>query len=215
MKHEGLKKTLRFILFLFLKALSVILIAVLCFYAFRTALNTMDINTVVKDAFELRASVILKPLDNSDKGLLEGVFTKDYLYRSGLQVQDTNKSYTIQSYNQNTVVEFKIAGPFAKKAKVRVTDIVEDIYSHIVKDDSDDFVEVDQLMESGVYEVSLIKSGDNWFIDDIVLEKEITEEDPVPVPTAQPEKSKPVDRETESEEENPESFVETEEEDEE
>ena len=61
----------------------------LVIFAMFTALNSMDVFVMTKDAFAKRTSVILEPMDNDDTEMLDKLFTEDFLKETGLDTQKT------------------------------------------------------------------------------------------------------------------------------
>ena len=150
------KKTLKFFLYFFGKLIAAAIAVGLAWFAFMTAMNSSNIQVTVKDAFTKRASVILEPEDNSDTALLPKIFTREYLDRSKLDTQKDNRFYDVTLYSQRTDVEVKVVFPFAKKAEITVTDVVEDIRATLVNEDQPDFQQRESLMDSGIYNVTVI-----------------------------------------------------------
>lgn len=180
------KKTLKFFLYFFGKLIAAAIAVGLAWFAFMTAMNSSNIQVTVKDAFTKRASVILESEDNSDTALLPKIFTREYLDRSKLDTQKDNRFYDVTLYSQRTDVEVKVVFPFAKKAEITVTDVVEDIRATLVNEDQPDFQQRESLMDSGIYNVTVIKTDDGWMIDDIELVEEVTPEIVRPLPTPAP-----------------------------
>lgn len=164
-----------------------VLVALLCVYlgilAFRTARNSSEIYFVAKDVFAKRTSVILTPIDNEDTDLLEGLFTEEYLEKSGLSTQNTNSSYKINSYDERTDVTITVVFAWQNTAKIRVRNVVQDISAEI----SPSVVttnEVDQFIESGIYTLYLVKDeAGSWKVQDLVLEEMIVPDSVYPIPT--------------------------------
>lgn len=184
--NTKVKKTLKFFLYFFGKLFAAAVTLALVWFIFMTALNTSNIQIMVKDAFTKRASVILDPEDNPDKELISKIFTEDYLLKSGLNTQTDNRFYDVTLYSQRTDVELRIVFPYAKKAEITVTDVVEDIRANLVNEDHPEFKQKQSLMSSGVYKVSVIKTDQKvWLIDDIELVEEVIPEIVRPLPTPQ------------------------------
>ena len=187
--NSKVKKTLKFFLYFFGKILAVAIAVWVALFAFNTAMNTSNVQVLVKDAFAKRASVILEPLENSDTVLLSKIFTQSFLQKTRLDEQEDNKYYKVMLYSQRTDVKTSIVFPSAKKAVLAVTDVVEDVRATLVNEDAPDFKPKESLIGSGVYQVTVIKDDvHGWLIDDIELVEEITPEIvrplPVPEPTA-------------------------------
>lgn len=186
--NPAIKKTLKFLLYLIVKIGAAAIALYLVYFSFMAAMNTMNINVMVKDAFTKRASVILDPIDNKDTDLLDNVFTGRYLEETGLDTQTENRFYDVSLYMQRTDVKLKLVTPKQKEAVIEVTDIVDDIRAELVNADDPAFAEKASLMDSGKYEVKVIKTEDGWLIDDIEMIEEITPEyvRPLPTKTAEP-----------------------------
>ncbi|MBR4079087.1 MAG: hypothetical protein IKK29_02645 [Christensenellaceae bacterium] len=192
-----LKKSFKFILYIASRVLGVAVVLWLAYNCFITALNTMNINMIVKDAFTKRASVILDLIENKDTALLEKVFTRDYLDRSKLDTQTDNRFYDVSMYMQRTDVKLKLVFPKQEEAEIIVKDIVDDIRAELANEDDPAFVEKDSLISSGEYSVKVIKTNSGWIIDDINLIEEITPEYIRPLPTREPEKVRMIEEEEE------------------
>ena len=143
------------------------------YFCFMSAMNTMNINVMVKDAFTKRASVILQPIDNKDTALLDKVFTEDYLAESQLDTQTENRFYDVSMYMQRTDVKLKVVTPKQDQAVIEVMDLVDDIRATLVNADDPEFEEKTKLMASGQYEVTVIKTETGWMIDKIEMIEDI------------------------------------------
>jgi len=173
----------KFVLYIAGKLLICGAVVLLISFSFHTAENSSQVFMMARDAFSLRTSVILSPIDNKDTSLLSGLFTEEYLEKSGLATQTTNSSYTIKSYDQRTDVTVTVIFSWQNTAKVRVKNVVQDI-SAAISTSALQINEVDQFIESGVYILDVVKDTDgNWKVNDIVLEEEITPDSVYPVPT--------------------------------
>ena len=73
------KTTLRFFAYIGGKILAVLLALAFIVFAFFTAVNTMNVQVMLKDAFTLRSSVMLKQSDNDDVELISKVFSEEYI----------------------------------------------------------------------------------------------------------------------------------------
>ncbi len=182
---ENWLKAGKFVGYLLGKALVVVVCIYLGILAFRTARNSSQIYFVAKDVFAKRTSVILTPIDNKDKELLDGLFTEEYLEESGLSSQTTNSSYKINSYDERTDVTITVVFAWQDTAKIRVRNIVQDISAEI----SPSVVNVnavDKFIESGVYTLYLVKDETGaWKVQDIELVEEIIPESVYPIPTVE------------------------------
>ncbi|MGI6664092.1 MAG: hypothetical protein ACOX3W_01515 [Christensenellaceae bacterium] len=174
----------KFFLYIGGKLVVVVVAVILMFFCFNTARNSSEVFMVAKDAFLKRNAVILKPLEEKDKELLPGLFTEEYLLKSGLATQVTNSAYTIKNYDERTTVPVSVIFSWQKTAKIRVKNIVQDIVATEVHP-GENFTEVTSFIESGIYSVYFEKGEDGkWRINDIVLEEEIEipEEHVRPIP---------------------------------
>lgn len=159
-------------------AIAVILIALF------TALATVNVQVIAEDAFAIRASVILSPVDNSDTELLSKVFTRDYLNKTELDTQMRNRGYNITNYAQDIDVSFHIVFPWSRRVRLTVTDEIDDISATLVSTLPEDEVE-DYFIQSGVYDVTLVKEGGSWLIDELEMREEIeTDNQAIPKPSA-------------------------------
>ncbi len=174
---------MKFLLYFFGKLIAAAAVLGVAWIAFNTALNTSNVNVMVKDAFAKRASVILNPLENSDTALLSKIFTNEYLIRTGLDTQTDNKYYLVTLYSQRTDVETKLIFPGTQTAEIEVKDVLEDVRATLVNEDAADFVPKQSLIGSGVYKVTVVKTEAGWMINDISLKEEVIPEDVRPLPT--------------------------------
>lgn len=184
--NRNIKKALKFVLYLAVKIAAAAVAVYVVYFCFMSAMNTMNINVMVKDAFTKRASVLLQPVDNKDTALLEKVFTERYLMESQLDTQMENRFYDVSLYMQRTDVKLKLVSPKQEEAVIEVTDIVDDIRAELVNADDPEFAEKTTLMESGKYEVTVIKTEDGWMIDDMERIETIMPEYFRPLPTKTP-----------------------------
>lgn len=150
---------------------------------FFTALNTMNVMVIAKEAFTKRASVVLKPIENADKALLDKIFTNEYLAKSGLKTQTKNSGYDIANYIQRTDTSLTIVWPWMDKVTVTVTDVIDEVRATIISTAAEDEV-VDRFIDSGTYDVYLIKRDDGWVVNDISMKERIIPKNQLPIPTA-------------------------------
>jgi len=177
---------LKLVLYILGKVAAALVAVGLIVLGFFTAMNTMNVMVMSKDAFTKRTSVILKPIDNKDRELLDGIYTEEYLNASGLYTEDTNSAYMVNSYAQRTDVKFVLVMPWTKEVKVEVTDVIENISATFIGD-ADTSKQVTSFIDSGVYEIRLIKTAEgNWKVNELELVEEITPESVYPIPTPAP-----------------------------
>ena len=155
------------------KLLATLAALVLVLLALFTALNTVNVQVITEDGFSKRASVILTPVENSDTELLGKVFTQDFLNETELDTQTRNRGYTISNYAQSTSVSFHIVFPWSKKVKLTVEDEISDISAALTSTLPED-QGTDYFIQSGVYDVVLVKQNGSWLIDSIEMKEDKT-----------------------------------------
>ena len=202
MQRHGLNIA-RFILYILGKCLAVGLAILAIVLAFYTAVNSSNVYMVVKDAFEKRSSVILMPVDNSDRELLSKLYTEGYLRKSGLEEDMTNSDYEVSNYVERTDVAVAVVWPWMDKVQVEATNIVDSISASIPDTvDLSDFKQVESFISSGKYLVTLVKQNvknddgsmiEKWMVDDLELLEEVTPENVNPVPTPEPQEVESAD----------------------
>lgn len=174
----------RFTLYILGKVLALLLAAAVVALAFFSAIHTLDVSVMVKDAFTKTASVVLRPVDNDDTELLSRLFSRDYLDKTGLDTQMDNQYYDVLNYYQRTDVPLVIVFPWENKKTLVVTDVIEDVRAELVKELPEDFTPKTSLIQSGKYEVTVVKDADGaWMVDDIELIEVIQPESTLPLPT--------------------------------
>lgn len=124
MKKKIAVDSKKFLSYILGKLLVVAVSIGLVIFAMFTALNSMDVFVMTKDAFAKRTSVILEPMDNDDTEMLDKLFTEDFLKETGLDTQKTNASYTIMNYDERTDISFAVIFPWQTSAEIQVTNIV-------------------------------------------------------------------------------------------
>ena len=175
----------KLLLYIIGKLLAVAIIAAAVVFAWLTAMNSMNINVVAKDAFAKRNSVILEPLENENTALLPKLFTEEYLEKSHLDTQRANASYVIANYDERITIPFAIILPWQDEAEIEVQNIVQDVKAKVSTTLA--YNPVEEFIESGRYKVSFtkVKEG-SWKVSDIELIEEIVPESVLPVPTPEP-----------------------------
>lgn len=201
----------KFFLYLLGKVAAVALAGILIYIAFFTALNSANVFIVTKDAFAKRTSVILRPEENGDIGLLDKIFTTSYLRESKLATQRTNADYVINNYSERTDVNVALVFPWTKTITVRAKNVVDNISAVLKNENSTEYHAVQSFIESGEYDVTLMKKGNGWIVSDIELIETVEPKDVKPIPTPRPlvESAAPEEEtgeeETEEESESPEA----------
>ena len=188
--NDPIKVTLKFFVYIIGKAAAVFCALFVILLAFLTAMNTMNVQVLIKDAFALRSSVMLKQTENDDTELLDRVFSEEYIEKNGLRTLTDNRAYDVTNYNQDTDIELRLIWPWDKEITLEVTDVVEDVRSTLVNDTVDaSLLKKDYLMDSGIYEVSVSKTEDGWIIEDVQMKEIIEPEILFPLPTPDPKKA--------------------------
>ncbi len=183
--NNPVKVIVKFFSYIAGKIIAVGIAVAIMILAFLTAMNTMNVQVMVKDAFALRSSVMLVQHENDDVELLDRVFSEEYISENGLDSLTDNKAYNVTNYNQDTDIELKIVWPWTNKVELKVTDVVDDVRAGLVSEVVDaSLVKEDYLMDSGEYTVTVVKTEDGWIIEDAVMESVIKPEIlfPLPVP---------------------------------
>lgn len=183
-------------------AIVVLIIAILGI-AYRTAVNTMTVNMVVKDAFAKRAQYVLTPAaDGSDMAAMEKLFTSKALETDDVLQSNMYRTpeYTITGYYERADVADHIVWSWQDRTTVDVTDIVRDIRgSSNAEPDATGHLPPPDIPEwrCGVYEVTLAKvsESDSWMIDEISFKESVffeTEPLTTAAPTEEPTPDVPI-----------------------
>lgn len=181
------RSTIKFFLYIFGKIIAAAAAIAVVFLAFLTALNTLSVSVMVKDAFTKRASAIMSPVDNDDVDILPKVFTEAYLVESGLGQKNGNENYKVNSYSQITNVELGIVLPWETSKTMYVEDVIGNVKASIINDAAVREDPKESLIDSGYYEVMLEKQEDGtWLVDDLVKIEDREPEKVVPLPTPAP-----------------------------
>ncbi len=207
-KEVGIKIA-KGVLFVLLQIVAVIVIIALIWLGYNTAVNTMNVNMMAKDAFAKRAEVILRPSDDGTKDMemLRKLFTNQSLARDEFLHGGYYGSFDISNYYERADVKFHIVWPWDDKATIEVTEIVRDIHGKpkeeemlVETEDEEgnvivestqigDEEELPQPMEwqNGVYAVKLVKDmqTDVWKINGIELKELMDVEELMPVPSVE------------------------------
>lgn len=156
--------------------------------AYHTAVNTMTVNMVIKDAFAKRAQYILRPAeDGSDIAAMEKLFTEKAMERDeGIETMKYRTSdYTINEFYERTEISPHVIWSWQNEASVQVTEIVLDISatSNAPVDATGRRPAPDvPEWDNGVYRVRVVKSAqtNGWMIDDISFISRVIAEAPGP-----------------------------------
>lgn len=193
-KNVGVKVA-RGALYVLLCIVAVIVVIALIIGAYYTAMNTMNVNMLVKDAFGKRAqSVLLPSADGSDREMLEKLFAPQVLTTDIMFASSYYDDYEIINYYEHAAVKFSIVWPWEEETTVTVTERVRDIKGRRIDNDDAEQDESSVFADSerqkplnwpnGVYEVVLKKNTatDSWKIYDLTLVEPILLEEEEPEP---------------------------------
>lgn len=182
--NNPVKVVAKFFSYIAGKIIAVALAIAVMALVFFTAMNTMNVQVMVKDAFALRSSVMLVQYDNEDMELLDRVFSEKYIKENRLKELTDNKAYDVTNYNQDTDIEFKLIWPWVDEVELSATDVIEDVRANLVSQVIDEsIIKEDYLMDSGKYTVRVKKTDDGWIVEDVVMDEVIEPEILFPLPT--------------------------------
>ena len=190
-KESGVKAA-KGILYVLSRIAIVVVIIVIAVIAFYTAMHTMNVEMVLKDAYTARAQAVLLPSkDGSEDAVLQRLFTADFLANDTELNGDRYSEFDILNYYQRTEVDSFIIWPWEDEATVKVTDIVTEITGtplDMIAEDgtiisSEEASEKPPEWKNGQYEVKLLKRGNAWMVTSQKLLKEV---EPEPTGALQP-----------------------------
>lgn len=170
-------KIARGILYVVGSIVAVIIVVVLMMVAYNTAMNTTNVNMIVKDAFARRAQAVLLPAgDYSDRTALEKLFTPRALANDGVLNSGYYDAFEITNYYEYTDVASHIVWPWQEEAVIEVTEIVRDITGELAEwDESEDPDAANEPQPigwtNGVYKVTMKKDKitETWRINEMEL----------------------------------------------
>ena len=159
---------------------------------FFTAMNSMNVNVITKDAFSVREQTALQP-KNGDNTDLTKLFTKDFIAGDPVLNSKTYKNYTITSFYQRADVGLTVVWPWSNRAVVHATEIVLDIVGtqnesgepnetaasqspSAARTQAEDMDKNPPEWKSAEYDVTLVKdqSTSSWMVEEMKLTKQIT-----------------------------------------
>ena len=161
---EGGNKPARGILYVLSRLAIVVVVVALVIVAFYAAMNTMNIRMVAKDALSLRV----------DSSQLGSFFTEHFLVTDSVLTGAAYEEFQITNYYQRTDINPPIVWPWQTEVTVSADDVITEIAGHKISV-TDENEEADQSGEkppewlNGKYELSMVKAGDAWVIDDMKL----------------------------------------------
>ena len=176
----------RFFWFLIQNLFIIGMIMILVVTAFFIAVNIANIFVVMNDGLERRASVILMKEDASE---LAKFFTNGFLDSDELLKNNQYTNYIIRNFNHKVSVEWLWAWPWENKGVATVTEKVLNIDGEIpnekksVNPNTVGKKVLPPNWENAKYHIELIKIGNSWKINKIVLMERIPN---APVQTINP-----------------------------
>jgi len=177
---------LKFFSYIVGKLLTAAIVLGLVVLAFFTALDTMSVNVMLKDAMAFRSGVILQYDKKMDETVMDRLFTSEYIQKSGLEQNAQSSDYVIEDFDERTDVTLTVIFPWQNEAQVKVRDVVDSIdYEYIGAGEASD---EDINFTSGEYLLTVVRIDDKWKISDIQLLNEIVVE-PAESASASPEAS--------------------------
>ena len=164
-------KVARGILYVLSCIVVVIIVVALIIGAYYTAMNTMNVNMLTRDAFAKRAQAVLLPSgDGSDRIMLEKLFAPRVIAMDEMLSSHYYDDYEIINYYEDTDVEFHIVWPWEDETTIQVTEKVRDISGKRIPAAGEDGAaatdEQPFSWRNGVYEVLLRKDKvtESWKI---------------------------------------------------
>ena len=174
---------LKFFSYIIGKLLTAAIVLGLLVLAFFTALDTMSVNVMLKDAMAFRAGVILQYDKKMDETVMDRLFTAEYIQKSTLNQNVQSGDYVIEDFDERTDVTLSVIFPWQNEAQVKVRDVVDSIdYEYIGAGEASD---KDIKFTSGEYLLTVVRINDEWKISDIKLLNEVVVE-PSESPSASP-----------------------------
>ncbi|MGI6153860.1 MAG: hypothetical protein ACOYJB_08555 [Christensenellaceae bacterium] len=123
-------------LYVFSRIVVLAVVIALIVVGYYTAMNTMNVRMVVKDAFEKRAQVILQPSDEpgEDAAMLEKMYTNKGLTSDTLIYDNAYSDYEITNYFHRADLGDFVIWPWQELVTLEVTDIIQDIQGSEIVD---------------------------------------------------------------------------------
>lgn len=154
---------------------------------FFTAMNSMNVNVIIRDAFALREEYVLQR-QNILEGELDNLFVQEFIDSDPMLNTIKYRDYDIDSYYQRADVDTAVVWPWMDTVTVHATENVLDIQGTPVS--SEDGVPVSSVSNSSVqaagedmppewqsaeYDVVLVKDADtsSWKVQEMIMKKEI------------------------------------------
>ena len=172
-------KPLRTFVFIATRVILVFLFILAIIIGFKTGADSMNVYTMLKDGFSLRAQVVLQPND-SDAEKLSNYFTQKELLNDEILSRGDYDDYTVTKYYERLNAGMPIVWPWQDKVTFNVIEQVMDLkgsYSGAYlsanglteEDVSEIDVEIPKWQD-GEYKVTLLRpenDDESWKIDSI------------------------------------------------
>ena len=190
-RHSGLKglreraekklgpKVVKGLIYAFSRFILIFVLIMVLFAAFDIGMNSMNIYTMVKDGFSLRAECVMQP-SAEDEEKLTSYFTQNFLNTDEMLNSDIFDDYDVTNYYERVDVGSVIAWPWMDKVTVTIVEQVMDIsgtysgeYLREHNLTEDDIKKDDIVMPSwknGEYRITLVRpseEGESWLVDSI------------------------------------------------
>lgn len=186
------EKTTRGVFYAFTRVILFVIAILIIALGFFTGMNSMNVNVIIKDAFELREEYVLQP-NGLSKADLEKLFTQECIQSDPVINSSSYQDYDITSYYQRADVGTAIVWPWMDSVTVRMTENVLDIQGSL-NSGSDNTVAspspkasaspqaqiaaVDKMppqWKSAEYDVTLVKDPDtsSWKVQEMAKIKEV------------------------------------------
>ena len=189
---ENSEKVTKGFIYAFWRVILFVVAILVIALGFFTAMDSMNVNVITKDAFSVREQTVLQP-KSGDSTDLTKLFTKDFIAGDPVLNSKTYKNYTITSYYQRADVGLTVVWPWSNRAVVRATENVLDIVgTQNVSEEADatsaspspsaagtqaeDNDKNPPEWKSAEYDVTLVKDPNtsSWMVEEMKLTKEIT-----------------------------------------
>jgi hypothetical protein len=120
------EKVTRGVIYVFTRVILFVIAILIIALGFFTGMNSMNVNVIVKDAFELREKYVLQPtgLSNDD---LSNLFTQDFISSDPVLNSTSYQEYDVSDYYQRANVDGAIVWPWLDTVTVHATENVMDI----------------------------------------------------------------------------------------
>ncbi len=188
------EKTTRGVIYALTRVILFVIAVLVIALGFFTGMNSMNVNVIIKDAFELREEYVLQPngLTKEDLGKL---FTQDFIQDDPTLNSTGYQDYDVSSYYQRADVGFAIVWPWLSSVTVNATENVMDIQGSL--NDAENAAapsasasgaakastaaqaagvgKAPPVWKSAEYEVTLVKDSEtsSWKVQEMQLIKEV------------------------------------------